>query len=311
MIVFNSNVLKFSGFWLGFGSSPTPPPTPTIYHITVPTVEHGTVSVNPTEGPTGTLVTISTTPDTGYELDTISLTGAALINGNQFYIDGSDVTVNVTFKSQTTSDVLYKGDGSEHGSDWSTSLNMNTNRRYISMIIGMRFEDSYVGTINFNGDGKTIKFGHFGWGESGNGMYNANMLKLDSGVSSFTFNYSPPHHTQLAGYANVAENGSSGVYSQPDIYNIIFDTVNNTMAIYMLDTSYDFRSPIDIPNTPDALRGTAQLTFNPKLINEITVLAGNGEPYHHITYRCFLKNLSVKAFDNFNDALAFKGEYSA
>lgn len=99
MIIFNSNVLKFGGFWLGFGSSPTPPPTPTIYRINVPTVEHGTVAVNPTEGPTGTLVTISTVPDTGYELDTISLTGAELINGNQFYIDGSDVTVNVTYRS--------------------------------------------------------------------------------------------------------------------------------------------------------------------------------------------------------------------
>jgi len=96
MIIFNSNVLKFGGFWLGFGSSPTPP---TIYRINVPTVEHGTVSVNPTEGPAGTLVTISTVPDTGYELDTISLTGAELINGNQFYIDDSDVTVNVTYKS--------------------------------------------------------------------------------------------------------------------------------------------------------------------------------------------------------------------
>ena len=101
MIIFNSNVLKFGGFWLGFGSSPTPP-QPTIYRINVPpTVEHGTVSVNPTEGPTGTLVTISTVPDTGYELDTISLTGAELINGNQFYIDGSDVTVNVTFRIDT------------------------------------------------------------------------------------------------------------------------------------------------------------------------------------------------------------------
>lgn len=97
ILTFNSNVLKFGGFWLGLSSSPTPPPTPTIYHVTVPTVEHGTVAVNPTEGPTGTLVTISVVPDTGYELDTISLTGAELINGNQFYIDGSDVTVNVTF----------------------------------------------------------------------------------------------------------------------------------------------------------------------------------------------------------------------
>lgn len=109
MIIFNSNVLKFGGFWLGFGSSPTPPPTPTIYRINVPTVQHGTVAVNPTEGPTGTLVTISTTPDTGYELDTISLTGAELINGNQFYIDGADVTVNVTFKEATTSDEVQIG----------------------------------------------------------------------------------------------------------------------------------------------------------------------------------------------------------
>lgn len=98
MIIFNSNVLKFGGFWLGFGSSPTPP-QPTIYRINVPTVQHGTATVYPTEGPTGTLVTISVVPDTGYELDTISLTGAELINGNQFYIDGSDVTVNVTYAS--------------------------------------------------------------------------------------------------------------------------------------------------------------------------------------------------------------------
>lgn len=106
MIIFNSNVLKFGGFWLGYGSSPTPP-QPTIYHINVPTVQHGTVAVNPTEGPTGTLVTISTVPDTGYELDTISLTGAELINGNQFYIDGSDVTVNATFREASAVDVLY------------------------------------------------------------------------------------------------------------------------------------------------------------------------------------------------------------
>lgn len=98
MIKFGNDIVTVGGDWLGFGSSPTPPPTPTIYRINVPTVEHGTVSVNPTEGLTGTLVTISTAPDTGYELDTISLTGATLINGNQFYIEHSDVTVNVSFK---------------------------------------------------------------------------------------------------------------------------------------------------------------------------------------------------------------------
>jgi surface protein len=91
MIVHDSNVLKFNGFWLGY----TTPPT--IYRVTVGESQHGTIYVNPTEGPTGTLVSILAVPDSGYELDTISLTGAVLLSGNQFFINGSDVTVNATF----------------------------------------------------------------------------------------------------------------------------------------------------------------------------------------------------------------------
>ena len=94
MIVYDNNVLKFNGFWLGYT---TPPPTPTIYRVTVGESQHGTIYVNPTEGPTGTLVSILAVPDSGYELDTISLTGAVLLSGNQFFINGSDVTVNATF----------------------------------------------------------------------------------------------------------------------------------------------------------------------------------------------------------------------
>ena len=43
------------------------------------------------------LVTITVVPESGYELDNISLTGATLINANQFYIEKSDVTVTATF----------------------------------------------------------------------------------------------------------------------------------------------------------------------------------------------------------------------
>lgn len=91
MIIFNNDVLKFGGSWLGFDSSLT------IYHVTVGRSQHGTIYVNPTVGPTGTLVSILAVPDSGYELDTISLTGAVLLSGNQFFINGSDVTVNATF----------------------------------------------------------------------------------------------------------------------------------------------------------------------------------------------------------------------
>ena len=91
MIKFGNDIVTVGGDWLKFGYLPR------IYHVTVLAGQHGTATVNHTEGPTGTLVTISTSPDTGYELDTISLTGATLINGNQFYIEHSDVTVNVSF----------------------------------------------------------------------------------------------------------------------------------------------------------------------------------------------------------------------
>ena len=307
MIIFNSNVLKFGGFWLGFGSSPTPP-QPTIYHINVPTVQHGTVAVNPTEGPTGTLVTISTVPDTGYELDTISLTGAELINGNQFYIDGSDVTVNVTFKEHASSTVIYKDDGTRHRSNWSTPVNMDTGNRYISLIIEFSFLD-YAGTVNFTGDGKSITFGRFGFNHAGN----TDMMKLASGVSSFTFWQNPPSSSSQVIYGNnvvINTNGASNSLAiQPNVYNMIFDTVENTMTIYLLDSDAQYRrSEIDIPNTPSAMRGTAQLTFNPKLITEINAADGI---YQGNTYSCSLYWLSIKSFDNLNDALAFKGEYSA
>ena len=90
---------------------------------------------------------------------------------------------------------------------------------------------------------------------------------------------------------------------------MIFDTVENTLTIYLLDSDAQYRrSEIDIPSTPSAMRGTAQLTFNPKLITEINAADGT---YQGTTYSCSLSWLSIKSFDNLSDALAFKGEYSA
>jgi surface protein len=89
----NRNVLFFGGLPIRFVRQ--------IYHVYVLETSNGTVTVNHSEGPSGTLVTISTVPDAGYELHTISLTGAELINGNQFYINDSDVYVNVAFRIDT------------------------------------------------------------------------------------------------------------------------------------------------------------------------------------------------------------------
>lgn len=85
----NSNVLFFGGLPLSF-IHPT-------YHVYVLETSHGTVTVNHTDGTSGTLVTITVLPDNGYELDSVTLIGADFVNDNQFYINGQDVYINAVF----------------------------------------------------------------------------------------------------------------------------------------------------------------------------------------------------------------------
>ena len=92
MLTLNSKALKIGNKWLTpiNGSEPTPPST--TYYVTT-SGSPGSVVASPTEGTTGTEVTLSNTPDTGYELDSYTLTGATLKNSNQFDIANSNVTV--------------------------------------------------------------------------------------------------------------------------------------------------------------------------------------------------------------------------
>ena len=57
------------------------------------TASNGTVTASPNSGIIGTTVTLSNTPDTGYEFDSYSLTGATLYDTNKFDINNSDVNV--------------------------------------------------------------------------------------------------------------------------------------------------------------------------------------------------------------------------
>ena len=85
----NRNVLFIGGLPLSFIHP--------IYHVYVLETSHGTVTVNHTEGTSGTLVTVTALPDNGYELDSVALIGADFINDNQFYINGQDVYINAVF----------------------------------------------------------------------------------------------------------------------------------------------------------------------------------------------------------------------
>lgn len=69
-----------------------------IYNVIVNPSQNGSVEATPNSGSFGTIITLSNTPDTNYELDRYELTGASLITSNTFSIKKQNVTVQGIFK---------------------------------------------------------------------------------------------------------------------------------------------------------------------------------------------------------------------
>ncbi len=76
---------------------------PETYTVTVTNAQHGKVTASPVKGTAGTKVTLTVTPDSGYELDTLVVkqsNGTAVkVTNNTFTMPASDVTVSATFKA--------------------------------------------------------------------------------------------------------------------------------------------------------------------------------------------------------------------
>lgn len=106
MLTLNSKALKIGNKWLIPINGLGPTPQPTIYHVTT-SGSHGSVVASPTEGTTGTEVTLSNTPDTHYHFDSYTITGATLKNANQFDIANSDVTVVGNFVQSVSYDSYW------------------------------------------------------------------------------------------------------------------------------------------------------------------------------------------------------------
>ena len=75
---------------------------PTTYTVTVAsTIEHGSVSASPTTAAAGAKITLSATPESGYELSAYSVTdangSAVTVSNNSFTMPESNVTVSATF----------------------------------------------------------------------------------------------------------------------------------------------------------------------------------------------------------------------
>ena len=67
------------------------------YKVSVNTTEGGTVTASPTSGNAGQKITLTVTPDKGYQLDKITKNGTVL-SGTSFTLEEDDVTVSASFK---------------------------------------------------------------------------------------------------------------------------------------------------------------------------------------------------------------------
>ena len=81
--------MTFTAVWLAIN-------IPGTNAITVADPANGTVKVNPANGSEGTLITVTATPDEGYELAYITVDGEK-ISGNTFRMPDHDVTVSAVF----------------------------------------------------------------------------------------------------------------------------------------------------------------------------------------------------------------------
>ena len=93
IIKYDNKAIKYTSKWISVDSAPVPP---TIYQVYT-SGTHGSVTALPSSGISGTEVTLTNTPDTGYQFDSYTVNGATLKNANQFDIGNSDVYVQGNF----------------------------------------------------------------------------------------------------------------------------------------------------------------------------------------------------------------------
>lgn len=97
------------------------------YTITAGTVENGTVTASASAATVGATVTVTATPDTGYELVSIMVNGT-VIDGNTFTMPAANVTLGAIFRSQSAAkyNVTFNlGDGSGSITGIATSYSEN------------------------------------------------------------------------------------------------------------------------------------------------------------------------------------------
>ena len=93
---YTTTIFVSKGSGMGTGGGSTPPATK-YYSVSAAAAEHGSIAVSPALAAAGTTVTVTATPDAGYELDKIYVNGDP-ISGNTFQALPTNMIVSATFK---------------------------------------------------------------------------------------------------------------------------------------------------------------------------------------------------------------------
>ena len=239
LYLFNGKVGAFGRAFLGF----TPPPT---YTVTLDTVTHGSITASPMSGIAGTTITLTSTPDSGYELDYFTVNGVAII-GNTFTMPAENVTVGAVFVEEsihgvtigtqvwadrnlaiddgeggiTTRTVNYgQGDVVEYFYTWDAAVRVAASIPRWHLPTSTEF-DAMVSYIGSNA-GQKLK-STYGWTNNGNG------------TDEFGFTALPTGCYLSSGYKSFGERtsfwsstiGSSVDY--PDAYSL-FNSMNTVLS---------------------------------------------------------------------------------
>lgn len=216
MLIINNKALKVGNKWLNPSGSPPPP---TYYYVTT-SGTNGTVLATPASGITGTEVTLSNNPDTGYEFDSYTITGATLKNTNQFDIGNSDVSVvgnfvassptfdEVTIGTQTwmaknlaiddgSSGIFHYDNVTANGVNFGTQYyyNWDAANRIAESIDGWHLptEAEFNTLLSYVGSDSGIKLkSSSGWNNNGNGTDDYGFNALPVGMIYVADQTTPP-----------------------------------------------------------------------------------------------------------------------
>lgn len=249
------------------------------YSITLATVEHGNISANSEEAVEGTTITLTATPDPGYELDHWTVTDALgsqiTVVENQFEMPASNVMVSATF--------VYVGQPFEQKYYLVTSTNQlvagrtylivntsaekalgttqNTNNRSAADVI---ISDNMISNIGNNvceltlgGQSGAWTFFDANWGDNGGYLYAASS-------SSNNLKTQATNNANGQWSISIASNGIATIVAQgdntknqlrynPNHDNPIFSCYgsNSNLAkveLYIRSEEYDITENTTIPN---------------------------------------------------------------